>query len=310
MLPLYGSFVFAYAGVFMSHVLAGALLCGSYILPERRRYPGASGLLLGLAILAEFPTALALPIWVVTLWRRDRRDLVPFVMGGVPCAVALLLYNHAITGSYVKMAYDYIADSAFSQMRSGYGINLPQPDAIWGLLFSTYRGMFFYAPALMVIAFGYLITRGSKIFREDLPTPLGVFTICYVLLISSYFVWWGGWSYGPRHLMPLAMLLFYEGVPMLARTGRFRGWIYAASAVGIGMVWIAKSTALYIMPEQFSNPVLDLALPAFLNGQLRHDAIPTQLFGLDPLVASWIWLALFVVGTAALCRLAAMSKTE
>ena len=310
MMPLYGSFVFAYAGVFMSHVLAGVLLCASYILLLKRRFPALCGLLLGLAVLAEFPTALALPIWAWAIARRDRRELIPFVLGGLPCAVALLFYNHAITGTFTKMPYDFIADSTFSEMRSGYGINLPQLEAIWGLLFSTYRGMFFYAPALIIVAFTYLLTKGPRVFREAFSTPLGILSVCYILLISSYFMWWGGWAYGPRHLIPLAMLLFYEGIPALARTRRFRGWLYAASAAGLGMVWIAKSTALYIMPEQFSNPVFDIALPAFLGGQLRHDAIPTQMFGTDPLVAAWIWVGLFVLSVGGLSVLARRQRPE
>ena len=310
MLPLYGSFVFAYAGVFMSHVLAGALLCASYILVIERRLPVLCGVLLGLAVVAEFPTALALPIWAWAIARRGRRQLILFALGGLPCAFALLFYNHAITGTFTKMPYDFIADSTFSEMRSGYGLNLPRPEAIWGLLFSTYRGMFFYAPALIVVAFAYLLTRGPRVVRETFSTPLGILSVCYLLLISSYFMWWGGWAYGPRHLIPVAMLLFYEGIPALARTGRFRGWLYAASVVGIGMVWVAKATALYIMPEQFSNPVFDIALPAFLNGQLRHDAIPTQMFGMDPLIAAWLWLGLLVVSVIGLTLLARREATR
>jgi hypothetical protein len=316
MLPLYGSFVFAYAGVFMSHVLAGTLLVGSYIFLKRRTHPTLCGLLLGLAVLAEFPTALALPIWAIAILRHTdgsasrfgststRRELAWFLLGGIPCALALLWYNHAITGSFVKMPYDYEVEAAFSDMRSGYGISLPQPSALWGLLFSTYRGLFFSAPALIIIAFSYVLARGSRVFRDAIFTPLGVLAIAYLVLISSYFVWWGGWAYGPRHLIPLAMLLFYEGLPMLARTRGYRGWIYAASVAGLGMVWVAKSTALYIMPEQFSNPVFDIALPAFLNRQLRHDALPTLLFGMDPWVGSWIWIGLFVAAVVGLCTLA------
>jgi hypothetical protein len=170
--------------------------------------------------------------------------------------------------------------------------------------------LFFYAPALIIVAFAYLLTRGLRVFRDAFSTPLGVLSLCYVLLISSYFMWWGGWAYGPRHLIPLAMLLFYEGIPALARTGRFRGWLYTASVVGVSMVWIAKSTALYIMPERFSNPVFDIALPAFLNGQLRHDAIPSQLFGMDPLVAAWIWIALFASAVVGLWWLARREVTK
>lgn len=300
MLPLYGSFVFAYSGVFMSHVLAGALLCGSYILLKQHTHLVACGLLLGLAVLAEFPTALAIPIWALAIARVNRKDLVWFALGGLPCALALLFYNHAITGSATTMPYAYIADNAFADMRTAYGITLPQVDALWGLLFSTYRGMFFYAPGLIVIALAYIAARRLNVVRRDLLTPLGALAVCYLLLISSYFVWWGGWAYGPRHLIPLAMLLFYEGMPRLAKRPALRSWIYVLSAGGIGMVWISKATALYLMPEQFSNPVFELALPSFERGRLRHDAVPTLLFQLDPMVAAWLWLGLFIATAAAL----------
>ncbi len=193
--PLYGSCVFAYSGVFMGHLLAGILLCGSYILLKRRRYPTACGLLLGLAVLAELPAALAVPIWAVAIARTRRRDLFWFLAGGLPCVLALLLSNYAITGSLVTMPYAYVATTAFAGMRTAYGVSLPKPDALWGLLFSTYRGLFFYAPGLIVIAIAYVAARGTKVFREDLLSPLGLLAVCYVLLISSYFVWWGGWAY-------------------------------------------------------------------------------------------------------------------
>jgi hypothetical protein len=64
------------------------------------------------------------------------------------------------------------------------------------------------------------------------------------------------------------------------------------------------------MPEQFSNPVFDIALPAFLSGQLRHDAIPTQIFGTDPLVAAWIWIGLFGLSVVGLSLLARREGTE
>jgi hypothetical protein len=287
----------------MSHVLAGALLCGSYILLEEHKRLVLCGLLLGLAVLAEFPTALALPIWTFAIARTRRKDLLWFVAGGLPCAVALALYNHAITGSFVKMPYDFIADSAFSEMRSAYGIRLPQLEALWGLLFSTYRGLFFYAPALVVIAIRYVVARRTRVVREDLFTPLGMLAVCYFALVSSYFVWWGGWAYGPRHLIPLAMLCFYEGIPLMARTEALRQFLHAMSLAGIVMVWVAKSTSLYIMPEQFSNPVFEIAFPSFARGELRHDSILTHLFQVDPVIAAWVWLVLFVLSAAWLQRL-------
>jgi hypothetical protein len=300
MLPLYGSFVFAYSGVFMSHLLSGIFLCASYILLKRETHPLWCGLLLGMSVLAEFPTALAVPIWAVSMARTRREHLRWFVLGGLPCLTALLLYNHAITGSVRKMPYDFVADSAFSDMRSAYGMHLPQPEAVWGLLFSTYRGMFFYAPALAIVALAYARARRLDILRQDLVTPLGLLAICYLGLVSSYFVWWGGWAYGPRHLIPLAMLLFYEGLPPMARTLTLRRWLHLLSLFGLFMVWISKATALYLLPEQFTNPVFEVSLPSFLHGQLRHDSVLTHLFHLDPAIAAWLWLGSFAAGTAGL----------
>jgi hypothetical protein len=100
------------------------------------------------------------------------------------------------------------------------------------------------------------------------------------------------------------MVLFYEAIPFVAQRRELHAPLVAVSIVGILMVWIAKATVLHIMPENFTNPVFDLALPKLLHGELRGDALPTRVFGFHPLVAAPIWLVLFV---AAIKRLQAMS---
>ena len=61
------------------------------------------------------------------------------------------------------------------------------------------------------------------------------------------------------------------------------------------MVWIAKATVLHIMPQNYANPVFDLALPKLLQGELRSDAVVTRLFDFHPIVAAPIWIVLFPV---------------
>jgi len=303
MLPLYGSFVAAYSGVFMGHLLAGILLTCSYALLKSERRPALCGFLVGLAVVAEYPAALALPIWTAFILRRQPRTLPRFVLGGLPCAAALLLYNYAITGSPLTNPYAFEAHDAFAQMKSAYGVRLPSITAMWGLLFSPFRGLLFYAPALAVAAYAYLTARRRQLL-SDAVSPLGLLTIGYLLLISSYFVWWGGWSYGPRHLIPLAMLLFYEGIPLVARRRSLHAPLLWVSVAGILMVWLAKATVLHIMPENYANPVFDLALPTLLHGELRADAVVTRLFGFHPIVAAPMWIVLFL---ACLKRLHAMT---
>jgi len=302
MLPLYGSFIGAYSGVFVGHLLAGILLTGSYILLRSGRRLELSGFLIGLAVVAEYPVALALPIWVWFILRRQPRALPRFLLGGLPCAAALLLYNYLLTGSPLTIPYAYEAHDAFSEMRTAYGVRLPSVTAMWGLLFPPFRGLFFYAPALLVAGYAYVTARRRHL-AGDLFSPLGLLTAGYLALISSYFVWWGGWSYGPRHLLPLAMVLFYEAIPFVARRRALHAPLLAVSVAGIVMVWIAKATVLHIMPENFTNPVFDLALPKLLHGELRSDALVTRLFGFQPIVAAPLWILFFL---AALKRLNAM----
>jgi hypothetical protein len=293
MLPLYGSFVAAYSGVFVSHLLSGILLTGSYVLLKSERRPALCGFLVGLAVVAEYPSALALPVWTAFILRRQPRTLPRFVLGGLPCAAALLLYNYAITGSPFTNPYDYIAHDAFAEMKSAYGVRFLSVTALWGLLFSPFRGLLFYAPALAVAAYAYLAARRRQLL-SDAGSPLGLLTLGYLALISSYFVWWGGWSYGPRHLIPLAMILFYEGIPLVARRRSLHAPLLLASLAGIAMVWMAKATVLHIMPENYANPVFDLALPKLLHGDLRSDAVVTRLFGFHPIVAAPLWIVLFL----------------
>jgi hypothetical protein len=304
MLPLYGSFVAAYSGVFIGHLLAGILLTGSYALLTSGRRPGLCGFLVGLAVVAEHPVALALPVWTFFLLRRQPQALPRFVLGGLPCAAVLLLYNYAITGSPLTTPYAYEAHVAFAEMKSAYGMQLPSATALWGLLFSPFRGLLFYAPALAVAAYAYLTARRRHL-RPDAISPLGLLTIGYLAMISSYFVWWGGWSYGPRHLLPLAMIFFYEGIPLVATRRSLHTPLLWASVAGIAMVWMAKSTVLHIMPETYANPVFELALPKLLHGDLRSDAVVTRLFGFHPIVAAPMWIVLFL---ACVKRLHAMTR--
>jgi hypothetical protein len=306
MLPLYGSFVAAYSGVFVGHALAGILLTGSYALLKAGRRPALCGFLAGLAVVAEYPVGLALPIWTVFILRHQPRALPRFVLGGLPCAAALLAYNYAITGSPLTTPYAYEAHHAFAEMKSAYGIRLPSADALWGLLFSPFRGLLFYAPALAVTAYAYLTARRRHLL-SDAVSPLGLLTIGYLALISSYFVWWGGWSYGPRHLIPLAMILFYEGIPFAARRRSLHRPLLWASVAGIAMVWVAKATVLHIMPENYTNPVFDLALPKLLQADLRSDAVVTRLFGFHPIVAAPMWIVLFL---ACIKRLHALARAR
>ena len=83
-------------------------------------------------------------------------------------------------------------------------------DAIAGLLFSPGRGALFYAP-IMLIALVGLVRFGRRHPWETLlvygPIPF------YLLMVSAHPMWWGGWNWGPRYLVPVMPLLL---LPMIS----------------------------------------------------------------------------------------------
>ena len=77
----------------------------------------------------------------------------------------------------------------------------------------------------------------------------------------------------------------------------------------------AALTAIAALPSRHADTVI--AALAECLGKWRdwpgvtawaNDALPTMLFGVDPWVASWIWIGLFVLGVAGLCALAAATS--
>jgi len=74
---------------------------------------------------------------------------------------------------------------------------------LYGLLFSPGKGIFFYAP-ILVLSLVALIT-----FFQDYPAEgyliLGLW-VCYIAFYSPYKYWTGGFNWGPRFLIPIIPL--------------------------------------------------------------------------------------------------------
>ncbi|MCB0195902.1 MAG: hypothetical protein KDJ65_28385 [Anaerolineae bacterium] len=75
----------------------------------------------------------------------------------------------------------------------------------FGLLFSPGRGLFIYAPLMLLLFFGI------RPAWQRLPRPyfLLIATMClfYWLFYGSWYAWGGTWGWGPRFLMPILPLL-------------------------------------------------------------------------------------------------------
>jgi hypothetical protein len=307
MMAFYGSLLLVFSGTYFNHIFAGFLLLLSYICLKDRKF-ALSGLFAGLSFLSEYTVGLVLPLWTLLILINEKRikKSLLFVGGTLPAVVFIGIYNYLITGTPFVMvnAFHYAYGKELSH---DYGFGSPSLTSLWGLSFSGSAGLFVFAPVLMMAGFYMLKLCRKKDYLTRLPTNyLFAFGLIFFVVIASFFTWWGGWSYGPRYLIVLAVLLIYEGIELISRFS-FRRWLFLAlTAYGLAGAWIAKSTLVFMVPGRFlhgaqhSNTLLDILLPEFLAGRFNPDSLPTLIFGMSPFLSAALWPVAFIISVIAL----------
>ncbi len=167
---------------------------------------------------------------------RFRRLLVAGTAFALPILLAgglLLWYNAARFGSPLSTGYHF---------GSGEGFSTPLLQGLWGLLVSPYRGLFWYTPLLLVSVVAFV-----PFLRRHPLEGLLIFALSFVLisLYSRWWMWWGGFAWGPRFLVPLTPFwLLPLAVPLAMIEARFqRVDVYSpltiAKAIGLDGLAIA-----------------------------------------------------------------------
>jgi hypothetical protein len=190
-----------------------------------------AGLALGLAIFTRPTTVLFMLAAAGGLVLQQRwRRLALLLAGAAPLVLALLGYNHWITGSTLSGGYGQEA----SEWNTSLGLGLA------GLLIAPSRGLLVYSPALLLAGLGlYALLRHPRLLAHEeralvLAWSAGAFAT--LLLYAKWHAWAGGSSYGPRFLietLPVFCLLFGFGVASLRTRLAHRG---ATLLVGISIV--------------------------------------------------------------------------
>src|SRR6185436_7088719 len=296
-LPFIGSFIFFYSGTFFAHALTSFLVLAAYILIRKKENYFLAGLLSGTAVLCEYPVFIIAAIWALQILfnKKKLKPVLFFIAGGIPFGIFLLFYNYKITGNALDFLYNHQQNFPAGAENLGFS-KLPRGEALFQLSIGIYRGILFFAPALIaliIIFFRFENFRGMSILKNYLWLPC----IIYFLAICTNVAWYGGWCYGPRYLSAIAVLLMFEGIiRMRGQSFSQKIIFYFFTSVGLIFTFMAKSTAVYSLPTEEKNPVFNILMPEFLKGNFNRNNVLTVLFNVDAEKANLLWLPVLFSG--------------
>ena len=277
-----------WAANFFGHAYAGALLFLGFAVvhhlvrgvgsnPRRDIIGGlVAGCLLGWSIVVDFtsaPAALFIGVYGVASARswplaRLGRVALPALGAAIVAIIPLLIYNNVSFGSPFTLGYQQHA--SFAGFEEGLlGISYPRLEALYGITLSPYRGLIVFCPALLLAPFaiyGLARTRGAR----GVAYLSASVALYFLLLNSSFYYWDGGASTGPRYLTPMLPFLFLPfALFWTSRSSNMtRALILTLLVLSFGISLISVSTTM-AAPQDFKNPLFQLLLPRFLNGDVQ-----------------------------------------
>lgn len=279
---------FPYSGAFYGHQLAATFaFTAFYLLSSQERRPDAKkaswvGLLLGLTVLTEYPTVLiAAILFVYAVYRlRDPLRIVWILAGGLPPLALLMSYSCAIYGTVLPVSYLYAPHFHKVHHTGLMGITYPRLDALYGITFSPYRGLFFLSPFLLLAIPGFYYFLRERGYRSEALTALAV-VLSFFWYNASLFGWADGWAVGPRYLVPMLPFMAFPIIFFLKdrlrrqvpdKKVRWKEILFLSLVAGSFLLVWAETVGGESFPPVYSyHPLTDFALPNYLQGQLARN---------------------------------------
>lgn len=312
-----GTLVLPFSTLYFSHVLSALLAFAAFMLVwgardrqrarERARADGdgagraprqrsfaLAGLLGGLAVVCEYPLAIAAGIVGLYALMPGAPGLVRRALaygGGLAAGVApLLAYQWWAFGSPLHLAY---ANAVSKTGRSGhaeiglnddgfFGITLPRRDAALELLFSG-RGLLTLAPVLVLAIAGVVALRRGR-HRAEANT-IAAIALAYFVYNAGYWLPLGGGSPGPRFLIPLLPFL------ALGLAVAWRRW----PAVTLALTAISATT---MVAATMSHPMIGVNDPGVWVDRMASGVFQHSVLDLAGIAHGLVAIAPFAIGIA------------
>jgi hypothetical protein len=272
---------FAYAGSFYGHQLSAACLFIAFYLvfvsakPLSIRALLAEGLLLGYAVVTEYPSVLIVGILVLYTFYclRDRQRIIWVFLTGAFIAAVWMIYNTVVFGSPFELGYSH-SELWTEHHHIGFmSLTWPHWEAIWGITFSPFRGLFVLSPLLVLAVPGFILWYRSSERRAEFWVALTCVVVMF-LFNSSSIMWWGGFAVGPRYLLPMLPFMVLP-IIFVFREGENRTWvrvlIIALFVWSLVATWGLTLAGQAFPSDTLRNPLVEYAWPNWQAGNIARN---------------------------------------
>ena len=292
--------------VFVEPLQGLLLLLGCLLLVEAspsRALLGGSAL--ALAMLVKLTSALAMPVLLFLpdaggrpLWRTP--TMAARVVGPAMAAVALhALYNVARFGSPFSTGY-------YSSAGGGLDFAGNPLLGLYGLVISAGRGVIWYAPPILAALWAW---RRFAQERRRVALTIAALVVTWLAVHATWRDWHGGWSWGPRYLLPILPLLILPLAEcwLHPRARRAALWLTAVGAAiqlpgALVDFWVVGDLARRLYQQRCrtcSDP--DFSAFHFFDPAVSDIGLQTGLLLSGRLDLAWItfrstWLAPITLG--------------
>jgi SAM-dependent methyltransferase len=231
-----GTFVLPYGKEFFAEPLAALAL----VLTVERllaRRPAWAGLALGMAVLTRPQNLLFVPVVAAVTWlTQGPRAVLRLGAGLLPGVALTFAYNWLRFGDPLKLGYEDV------------GMTTPFLEGAAGLLVDPLKSVVLFAPIVLLLPAALL-----KSWRDNRPAAILVIVYMAItfVLTATWFAWHGGWSWGPRLLLPAVLLALALIGPWMTTARRTR---IAATLFAAGFVISLPALVVSTQTQQLETP--------------------------------------------------------
>lgn len=293
-----GTAAFHYGAAFFGHqIVAVGLIVALYCVlraedslgntREIAKWCLGAGIAAGVAGMTEYQAAIPCVLLVVYVAAGDGRlrvnGLPALLLGAAPFAALLFWYNNAAFGGPFELSYNYLADAHLREIHGQgiAGVTVPTWEYFSGSMFSLHRGLFTTSPLFLFAFWGLWVMWDEG--NPRLAAFIGATLLYFIAFVSSSNMWFAGWGFGPRLLVPgMALWSVAVAYGIQASYGHPVAEGFAKGFAAVGIAYHQLVVVYFPEPPDTShNPILDF-IGAMRAEQVCSPNWAQKLFDVSP----------------------------